>query len=609
VHKYIYLVLITLCTTGCTSINKENNSHQPISSLPDRAFLKHNPVLIASDLQMHLVHNSNDERTNFKDIFSEAIRPVASDIFAPYNFESILVDYTSKYPTGKMIFLGDMTDVACKWELDSFYKLLGNKSNWVMAPGNHDSNYLGTFEKSNIDSKWKKACDINQNVDGRLNKNEYIFSYLSALAHQSNLRGADSSYSLFASCFNDIRKDKRALHKCLNNMAMQTHSEGKDKTDRKCAAVNIIGDSWVNCKTAVNVSPKYENIPNQGWWKNTVDEDGFLQDIFWYINPVHELYSFILQRVKLPSGRYVVLLDTNNPQQERGLEDFAFGYNPANSANMLYHQMNAAAHIMGGGDIFTVGATKVTKVSQEGEHVLMSHHPVNDYKFIAKDGLCLLSGTGKVKEIYTAHTHSSYTKNHDDIDRGIGGCGDITEYNIGSMIDAPIELSVLIQTKEDIKPKTLRVSLTQQYSEQCSDIGTDKLSRWKRNKESDQYYTAYTKLGLFSEVKEIQTNLMKTMIGHYMDMLVIEDGFGTVEANWPDGMNSDNKIKETLIALSNKLSKGTFNEDDDKSTLLQISEFFQSRKVKNMDNMKTYQACQLYWASEAKKGLSWYDRI
>jgi len=78
--------------------------------------------------------------------------------------------------------------------------MMKNKPNWVMVPGNHDFNYLGSYEKGSVSNIWKSACQEKENTDGRYNKAEFIFAYLEALSAQSELANADPSYVSFAEC-------------------------------------------------------------------------------------------------------------------------------------------------------------------------------------------------------------------------------------------------------------------------------------------------------------------------------------------------------------------------------------------------------------------------
>lgn len=598
-----FISAITLA--GCSSFNFLERKLVSQSDLIDPKFTDSEPVLITADLQIHFVYNPINTRSNFFNRFSESIRPIASDLFSPDHFDFTIDKFQRVHPKGKVIILGDVLDVSCDWEANKFFSIMKNKPNWVMAPGNHDFIFLGTHEKNERSKHWLKGCAENKGHDGRFNKAEYIFTYLEALANQAELSDADSSYSAFSNCFSKIRKDRRAVHDCLNNMKIQK-LEDPSGIDRNCPAVRALGDQWVNCKVASEIPEKLKDIPNQGWWKNK-DPNGYLQDVFWYINPaqdtksaskeVYYSYSYIVQRVRLPDGRYAVLLDTNNPAKIRSVLHYSIGYNPANSANMLYSQMNAASLMMGGNKIFIGSKTQPKNITKSNaEHVLMSHHPIADYRLEAKKGLCMLINVGNSSYIYTAHTHSPSHRYYKNLHTNIHGCENVTEYNIGSMIDAPLEYMLLANIEGESISST--ISLNNEYSASCETVE----SKWRRKENSSDYYTSYSDLGWLANADRVHDNLSISMLNYFIEMLEVTEGFNTISADWPKGFSSDEQVKSELFSIKEKIQSGT-SAYLMGPQLEDMGRFFSSRKVENMDNLNRYKFCHLYWASLAKKKL------
>lgn len=600
--KIITMMLIIMCMAGCSSYMENKrytiNSEYDVDSFQSDV----EPILLTADLQVHYIYSSNNTRTNFFNSFSESIRPSVSDYFAPEHFKKKINEFKEVYPEGKIIILGDVLNMSCDWELEKFMSLMKNNKNWVLAPGNHDFIFLGAHEKKERTKDWIKACAEENREDGRFNKVEFIFSYLEMLANQSKIQGADPSYSKFSKCLSEIRRDRRLAHTCLNEMQVQKKDDS-GRVNRNCASYSGFGDSWVNCSVATHIPEKLKDIPNQGWWKND-NPNEFIQDIFWYINPADEknsgmreayyAYSYILQRVRMPDGRYAVLLDTNNPAVQRSAASYLVGYNPANSANMLYTQMDAASIIMGGNRLRVgKGEKKVDLVKSSEQHVLMSHHPVKDYKFEAIKGLCLLVNVGNVKDIYTAHTHSPSNRTYKRLHSKIEGCENINEFNIGSMIDYPLEY--MLVTKSNSESISITVDLSREYEQKCSGLS----NKWKKVKGNDDYYTSYNDLGWLASEREIHTNLISSLLIHFEEMLDKDDGFTTVSATWPNWAQNDADIKNEInkvraAILNKKLTSGQ------RDRLVQLGEFFSTREVEQAHNLDVYKTCQLHWAAEAK---------
>lgn len=607
-ERILSILIILVVISGCTSSIEVERVIVDSNYTKEKGNTLSPPLLIAADLQIHFIYNSINTRNNFFNYFSESIRPVAADIFAPDHFDTKIQDFQESFPNGKLILLGDVLDVSCDWESEKFFNMMKGKANWVLAPGNHDFIFLGTHENKERTTDWVNGCEETGKGDRRFNKVEFIFTYLEALAEQETVPNSDPSYSSFSRCLESARKNRRVIpaDNCLNNMKMQRHSND-DNVDRDCPAYKGLGDQWVNCKVASNIPDRFADMPNQGWWKNK-DPLGYLQDVFWYINPADEdnegaresyySYSYIIQRVRMPDGRYAMLLDTNNPAQLRSVLAYPIGYNPANSANMLYSQMNAASILMGGNNVFT----KINEESQnikvaEEVNVLMSHHPIDDYRFEAKKGLCLLANVGNVKSIYTAHTHNPSTKNHKSLHWRLPLCTDMTEYNIGSMIDAPLEYMIVTKESEgEIFSRT--VDLSEEYKSSCFDVE----NKWKQRAGEEFHYTSYNDLGWFASETDIHLNLIKTVVTHFIKMLDETEGFQTTSTNWPTGVNSDDLIKRELLQIRIDIQNNKLTSKY-RDRLIEFSKFFSERKVKDMANINRYKSCQLHWASAAKNRL------
>lgn len=589
------------------NLDHDPNFYQDISSA-EKDKIK-DSILLTADLQLHYLYGYVPTRFAISNKISPSIRPIASDLYAPLNFNNIIKSYQNKISNGKVIILGDAIDISCDWEASRFFNLMEDKINWVLAPGNHDSVYVGSNEK-----KSREESCFTEKGGGNFEKNKFILLYLNALAKQGENKGVDSSFLKFKECFSSINRNNN------DNSCIQLSLGRKDSEGNNCFVFNNnLLNSYaanINCgkvKDDDGISNLRNLITNQGWWKNK-DDNGFLQDVFWYINPEFPIYSFILQRVKLDNNKYALLIDTNNPQSQRGFEKYLIKYNAANSANMLHNQIYAATLIMNGevGGEVDYPPSVIKKVSKQ-KHVLMSHHPLIDYtghsrlglsQRFSRNSLCILASVGNITEAYTAHTHKPQEKIFYEINslcslkknRDFFKNKHIVEINIGSMIDFPLEYVLL----SNIDDKKYRINLSNYFESICREKEAD----WRVKSGNYLYYDMHHKLRKTFRAKWTYKNTVIMALGYYLKELDPKYSFVTVQGDYPFGLNSDSQLINKIQEIQGEISRSNKISEINKYThqLIEIDNFFFKRKVENQLELEKYRSCQLHWASYKNRG-------
>ncbi len=142
-------------------------------------------VVLVADNQLHHLYGQpvwiRSGLTNR--VVSVAIRPVQLDLWGPDLLEHLLETYTRK---NLAIHLGDALDVGCSVEWDQFVAIMSNAGRgWVMAPGNHDFNYVGNGHFS-LD-QWQRACATADGSGTPLTKDRFVVEYLRAVSAQGHL--------------------------------------------------------------------------------------------------------------------------------------------------------------------------------------------------------------------------------------------------------------------------------------------------------------------------------------------------------------------------------------------------------------------------------------
>ena len=166
----------------------------------------HMPILFIADNQFNNnLGRGSIIRTDFIDSIKRvAIRAPFLDKFSPRLFEYVLKKEAQK--SKYIVHLGDVLNIACKSEFNQFVDIMKNTKplGWVLAPGNHDMNYMGlmggnpNFNKY-WDNAWLKSCQ-NKNYDvdpaepvrkNVMLKDNLVREYISALMEQNKTNPQD----------------------------------------------------------------------------------------------------------------------------------------------------------------------------------------------------------------------------------------------------------------------------------------------------------------------------------------------------------------------------------------------------------------------------------
>jgi hypothetical protein len=351
-----------------------------------RGFERSRPVLLVADCQLHnlLSLPVADRDLSSESLAETSIRPPQLDLFAPDVLRWILAN--EKEPYDVILHLGDAMDFACADEFESFVRVMGSAGKpWLMAPGNHDCFYFGSYDPVNP-KIWDDACD---GAGGKVTKDRFIRLYVAALLQQSDPGMAGLAESL-----------------------------------------------GLQAERGAPLAKLAERIPDDHEYRRTVGASGFLVAIAWHIDREHPWRSYVLQCADLRgdgAGRlplYAFLIDSCQYWLRPVLVPNAWtsvpvawncGYNGQMLGDQLrrlrtWFEVSNAPGVLAG-------------------VVLMCHHPFGSMENKTRASLrWLWSETPNCVGIVTAHTHKGFFTQH----RLPGGRQGL-ELNLGSTTDWPME--------------------------------------------------------------------------------------------------------------------------------------------------------------------------
>lgn len=195
----LIIALSVLTLSGCASgtrssiLKAKEAKHIDVKELSKSSF----EVVLIADNQQHDLFSGDAAYPMSADYASPVmIRPPQSELWGHELFDWILDKEKKHLPKNKkryFVHLGDVADISCKSEANKTFnklnKVAANK--WVVAPGNHDGMFYGSYEVSEnstsgqvcrsvalapaLKDSWKNSCGNSSNV---MTKNDFIKLYL-----------------------------------------------------------------------------------------------------------------------------------------------------------------------------------------------------------------------------------------------------------------------------------------------------------------------------------------------------------------------------------------------------------------------------------------------
>ncbi len=382
------IVLLCACITK-DSVPRYSPAWEEFQPEESEGWKSSKKVLLVADCQLHNLYSKALPERNPTAVaaINTAIRPPQLDLFSADVLEWILTQGAKG--SEAVLHLGDALDLACEGEFRDFLEVMKTaKKPWLMAPGNHDFFYFGTYNPQDVDL-WDRAC---YGSTRRLPKDEFIRLYVAAILSQDD-----------PGCI--------ALSKALGLEA------------RRMEDPAVLG----------------KDIPLTFEWHNPASSSGLLDAIAWNIDSEAPWRSFILHAANLddPSQKgskriRAMLMDSSQFQREPTLipnawECFPVQLNCGSSGEMLPNQMRLIRRWMeseGG--------------SAKNSWTLMCHHPFGVMAPRTKSSLGWLWSHESVPIFVSAHTHNGKFIYHD-----LGGEQSELELNLGSTTDWPMDWRTL----------------------------------------------------------------------------------------------------------------------------------------------------------------------
>jgi len=381
------LLLAVLLLTGCLkadAVSRYTPAWEEFSPTgPD--WKRTQKVLVIADCQLHNLYSDSLPERNLtaKAAAGSAIRSPQLDLFSADVLKWIFDNKATD--TDFILHLGDAIDVSTDGEWEDFVRVMDEAGiPWIMAPGNHDGYYMGSYYT--VDEElWKSGSYLSGDP---LTKDRFIRVYVGALLKQPS---------------GEFEPLARALG--VEGMAGKTMWE--------------IGDE----------------LPLTFEWEAPDDVDCDLRAICWGIDEVSPWRSFILQSAEMgkAGGEFsfrTLLLDSCQYKRRPTLvpnawQSYPLVLNCGFSGEMLPNQLRVVRRwIEAGGERRT--------------HLLCCHHPFEAIARRTQSSLGFLWRTYVVGLMLTAHTHAGFFAYHD-----LDGAADKLELNVGSTTDWPMEWRVI----------------------------------------------------------------------------------------------------------------------------------------------------------------------
>jgi hypothetical protein len=420
-HIRIVLLLSIIFLSGCIHNSNTQKYSWPYchNSDIDRA------TFFLGDMQLHNIFGTGiKQMSSLSDkVAKVAQRPAELNIIAPFIFENIIEKsyyfadiYKQKKPL--TVILGDVTNIACSGEFDSFLKAVNHskigKSIFFMAHGNHDSYLLGTVN-SYIPTEYSyKKPDIKVgNIDMK----------------QRIMQWSDKSWWNISIPTSNRWTNYNWKHTCYKT---GTNSTPMNKLSWIAKYLQLLDDRGINLKfedsadrksvnnnknlkiSAVDINPKNRfNYRIEGEWYEPIFDNKNLNQIDFQ----SASKSFIVQSIDISKKQRLILIDTSICQNARG--------------GLAFPCTNAGMHsCIGESQLEIIDDMVKNGIKSHKDMIFAGHFPLKELKSNERERLIeIMSQIGRWSYI-SAHTHSPLYQQE-------WSSGE--EYNIASTTDYPME--------------------------------------------------------------------------------------------------------------------------------------------------------------------------
>lgn len=429
-HKSIALAATFCGITACSSVPKEVELTRPADSSASGS------ILFVADPQVHNIYGRGlKQMLGISDVMSKvAVRQPELNILAPLVLEALIEKSTNTSNPQALVVLGDITNVACSGEYDTYLESItvhaNNSVPLIMAHGNHDSYLMGTVNhyfpvdsqrewkpermesspvptdeswwgESNISSKhwrnWRGGCYQPTSVgdtseSSPMNKSRWLAKYIQLLEnHGAQITSTPQSTS-----------DSSATHYLLELSA---------NTSRSLQSSNFHAKGlWY--------PPKFGEVPTESYFTGTYD-------------------SFIVQSLDLGKTR-IVVIDTSVCEKAQGGWKFIFN--------------NAGQNACIGTEQLTIIQEFVAGTPAGSRLVLAGHFPLKDLSRSERRKLIKIASNREAWTYMSAHSH--YATSALDWTSGL-------EVNVGSTTDWPMESNLVWFRESSAQPEVHTIRINQ----------------------------------------------------------------------------------------------------------------------------------------------------
>ena len=532
-------------------------------------------ILLVSDCQLHNLYSKPlpDRNLSTKALVGTAIRPPQLDLFSADVMRWILAEGSSR--ADAIVHLGDALDLGCVGELDTFLEIMRQTSMpWVMAPGNHDFYYFGTYDPESP-ANWDDAC---YGAGSALRKHRFIRLYVAALLAQG-----DPGFGALAGALG--------------------------LGERRQQPREVLADA----------------LPEQFEWEAAAPGGGFLRRIAWSLDAERPWRSFLLQEVDMSgraaagletAGTYAILLDSCQYQRRpillpNGWRTFPLGLNCGSHGEMLPDQLR------------TVRAwiERDRAGRSQAEIVFACHHPFDSLAPRTKSSLGWLWREHRIALLITAHTHLGFYAHHD-----LGGERDELELNVASMVDWPMEWRTLQgfarPSAKQAYIRSERFTLVEELKKREGYFGEgwevpldapDDYRKYKQGLSSSSvfldlslvhhfmpHWLPQPSVGAGAAARDTERAVKDTLLWTYLRLLqMFPSQAGDGPPQWPEGLRDDEAVAARIVAVADK--KVPLEE---KIAFLQQLERFERTRISRDDAGRArFKLSQAAWASRFEKSL------
>ena len=454
--KKIYLLGVTLVSLlffGCT--NNKIEAVQDTKSLK-KSLLKDsdinksnlsNSILLLGDTQEHEDFGIPVlSGTNFIDTFvTDVTRRTAQ---ANLNELEIVKSILKQNRDKPLIHMGDFMDISCHTEFTRAIDVLSQHNKWIIMLGNHDGYYVGNFLKQEASNSWAKECDsgrFNESLEIDIKSNDFDNALKDEIDKYNNSKKVQHvrSYNKSTVIERYLSTLFRKNREVNSSLTADEYSKIFD-SNHSFIDVNISLDNL----TYISIKSKKENEIEGDRRERTIEytnnqEGSFIKKIHAYVNQCkiksdlencNPQRSFLLQKVSLKKNVELILLDTSVYE-----ESYSNGL-----LSSIYYRNSLAGNkgnLTSNGNSITEKQTEIVKrwIDENNKKnittIFAGHHPLSK----VKDLQDFFDKLPKNKPIFyiSAHTHQGFWRKHKDKN------SNVTELNIGSLIDSPVHYRTL----------------------------------------------------------------------------------------------------------------------------------------------------------------------